>query len=968
MQPSLDSHPSDRARPPLGRRELLVALLVALAFFAWPVRHGLLSGDRVTFGVDTATGALPWRAAAPPAREGERRPRNPALYDQGHVFYPYYLWVARSWLAGDPPAWNPKVYAGAPGIANPQSGAVDPQVAPLVAAYAAGGRPAFDRALSVMAWLRLAGAGLGAYLLARALGLLRTPAAFAGLTFGMSGYVLLWLNHSLGHVTPLLPWVLLGLERVRGARPWRAAAGTAVAMALAILGGHPETAFYVGATAGLWALALLAEDRRAGALGLGALALGTAAAAVSLVPFVEYLGLSGAKAIRDASLAPAGVDLAALGAVAVAAGTCAWFARIVGAPGEPRHRALAAVGVALAIGGMALLLRGLAPTAALVLLPDLFGAPGSGGYRGEDSYLEAASGWVALAALGLALAAALAPGDRWGALRRRRVIVGVGLVALLLAIEAPGVIDLYRHLPLVGLGATERFAAASALMLALLGAEALQAAPRASRLAAALTLALLAGGALRPDASAPPPEPVALAEEELFGMLLVPPAELSAETLALEGWVHPAVPVTRAALSVQRLDERGRPDPSACFLAPLDLFDAPSDRARRGAADALARAPEGARFFRPSYVSFAWFTEGDWRFAIDLFTAESGERTVGTRVVALSRVARPSGARATTLVLGAAALLLIALLPARPGARWQLAVVAVALLQCAHFARGLNPAVPRAECFPPTRTEEVLAEILGPHRFFADPQVLMPSTGLVRDLAALDGYDGMDVASYNQFRGLCLPPGTNALLGWHARAVDLDNPAFRLLGVGALVLAAPLDRSVAARGWELVAGPGAPRDAECWIYRATDPLPRAFCVPAVVTPDELRPLFESGAWDPFQVAAVDDAWRPARPFTRAEVSTPVWTNNTVTLEAELDGDGLLIVTEQAFPGWRAYVDGEEREVLTANAIFRGVPLAAGRHAVELRYEPRSLRIGALVSVLAAGGVLVLLALDLRGRR
>ena len=61
------------------------------------------------------------------------RPRNRDLADQGIFFYPFYRWVARSWLAGDPPTWCPLIYAGAPGFGNAQSGALDPQVWALVA-------------------------------------------------------------------------------------------------------------------------------------------------------------------------------------------------------------------------------------------------------------------------------------------------------------------------------------------------------------------------------------------------------------------------------------------------------------------------------------------------------------------------------------------------------------------------------------------------------------------------------------------------------------------------------------------------------------------------------------------------------------------------------------------------------------------------------------------------------------------
>ncbi|MBM3978236.1 MAG: hypothetical protein FJ299_14775, partial [Planctomycetes bacterium] len=211
--------------------------------------------------MDTATQQLPWSALAAPAEEA--RPRNPALSDQGLVFYPYYRWVSRSWNAQDAPGWNPLNYAGVPGYGNPQSGALDPQVALLAALERVGGERAFDWGWALLAALRIAAAGLGAYLLARELGLLQAGAALAAVAFGLSGYLVLWLGYSLGHVPPFLPWILLGLERLRGPRPARGFALAALALTGAILGGHPETSFYAGACAGLWCLALLARERRA---------------------------------------------------------------------------------------------------------------------------------------------------------------------------------------------------------------------------------------------------------------------------------------------------------------------------------------------------------------------------------------------------------------------------------------------------------------------------------------------------------------------------------------------------------------------------------------------------------------------------------------------------------------------------------------------------------------------------------
>lgn len=996
--PSPSAHPSPGGRgrgapmhdlpthpPRLGRREVLAALVAALVLFAWPLRDGLVNPDRVVFGVDVATAQLPWSAVirddptAAPDAGALAGPRNPDLSDQAVCFYPYYRWVARSWLEGDPPLWNPLVYTGAPGIANPQSGALDPQVWILVLLEKLGGRALFDWGFALVAWLRLAAAGMGAYLLARVLGLARAPAALAAVGFGLSGYVVLWLNHSLGHVTPCLPWILLGLEGTRGRRPLLAAAGAALALGLAILGGHPETAFYVGFAAGLWALAILREDRRAGALGLLALGLGTVLAGASLVPFVEYLELSGAKAIRDHGLEILRPDLLALGVVAVSLGLVGWYARL-GLGREPlgRQVILAGVGLALAVGGSVLLLRarGLDVAAALALVPDLFGAPGdgTGGWRGTASYLERASGWVPFAALALALAAALSAD---GPLRRRRLVIPVGAVAFLLCLETPGLLDAYRHVPLVGLGATQRFGAVSSLFIALLAAEGLQAAPRAARLAAGMTLALLVLGALRepeievPTGATRTGSAVAgevagelaggdagfdQAEGELFGMVLAPEEELG-ESPRLEGWLHPGVAITSGVVRVQRLGADGAPDPASCFDVPLELTPEPSGAARSLAAAAVGSAPEGATWFRASYLVPGHLDEGVWRFAVDFF-GDDPSRDPATRIVAHSTVRRPRSRNPWTLAGIGASLLLLVLLPARgtgsAGGVLVVGTVGLVLVQGLGFARGIHPAIPRNESFPPTATEEVLAEILGPYRWFSEPHVMPPDTGLVRGLRGLDGYDGMDVARYNAYRGAALLPGMNPLLGWHARGVRLEGPAFRLLGVGALVLRDPLDHPQ----WELVAGPGQAREAEVWIYRAREPLPRAFVAGTVVTNTELGQLVAAGAWDPLAVASVEVDWRPEVPATQSEVSEPTWTNNTVRLEVSLDGDGLLVLTDQFFPGWEVEVDGVPGEVVVANGTFRGVPLGAGRHGVVFTYRPWTVRAGTWLSV---AGLVVLVS-------
>ncbi len=84
----------------------------------------------------------------------------------------------------------------------------------------------------------------------------------------------------------------------------------------------------------------------------------------------------------------------------------------------------------------------------------------------------------------------------------------------------------------------------------------------------------------------------------------------------------------------------------------------------------------------------------------------------------------------------------------------------------------------------------------------------------------------------------------------------------------------------------------------------------------------------------------------------------------VAIDATAGSPALLVLTDTYFPGWVAEVDGVPAEIVRADHAFRGVLLDAGTHRVVFRYEPASVRVGALLS---AAGLAVVLALVV-GRR
>jgi hypothetical protein len=122
---------------------------------------------------------------------------------------------------------------------------------------------------------------------------------------------------------------------------------------------------------------------------------------------------------------------------------------------------------------------------------------------------------------------------------------------------------------------------------------------------------------------------------------------------------------------------------------------------------------------------------------------------------------------------------------------------------------------------------------------------------------------------------------------------------------------------------------------------------------------QLRAVVES---DPRAVAILDRA--PAvEPLGRPRPPTPARivevARHVLVVDAEADAPGILVVSEPAYPGWTARVDGRPAPLLRADYAFRGVALGPGRHRVEMRFRSRPAEVGLVLSGLGCLGLVAL---------
>ena len=177
-------------------------------------------------------------------------------YDVQTYFYPYWAYAGASLGDGRLPLWNPHVFMGVPFLANPQSAVLYPPNWPLYLLDPA-------RALSTALMLHVALGAVGMLALTRVGLRLGWPAAATGAaTFAFSGFFAGQMEHiNQVSVAAWIPLLILAIELgIAGGKRWWAV--TPLIVALMILAGHPQTA-YMGLALGL-AWALVAGFRRVG--------------------------------------------------------------------------------------------------------------------------------------------------------------------------------------------------------------------------------------------------------------------------------------------------------------------------------------------------------------------------------------------------------------------------------------------------------------------------------------------------------------------------------------------------------------------------------------------------------------------------------------------------------------------------------------------------------------------------------
>ena len=138
------------------------------------------------------------------------------------------------------------------------------------------------------------------------------------------------------------------------------------------------------------------------------------------------------------------------------------------------------------------------------------------------------------------------------------------------------------------------------------------------------------------------------------------------------------------------------------------------------------------------------------------------------------------------------------------------------------------------------------------------------------------------------------------------------------------------------------------------LYANPHALPRAWVVGGrreVPDEDEQLRAIAHPAFDPRREAIVSSPIAAGGEGGEAEITR--YEPDRVELTARSRGNGIAVLSDVHYPGWKATLDGREVPIHRVDYLLRGVAVPGGEHRIVMTYEPWSWRIGWIVTLISA---------------
>jgi uncharacterized membrane protein YfhO len=88
------------------------------------------------------------------------------------------------------------------------------------------------------------------------------------------------------------------------------------------------------------------------------------------------------------------------------------------------------------------------------------------------------------------------------------------------------------------------------------------------------------------------------------------------------------------------------------------------------------------------------------------------------------------------------------------------------------------------------------------------------------------------------------------------------------------------------------------------------------------------------------------------PSEDSEVRIYDYKPTDIKIQVTSSQPGYLVLSDTYYPGWNAYINRTKVEIFRANYAFRAIKIDPGNQNVEFKYEPVSVYLGGIISLIS----------------
>lgn len=235
-----------------------------------------------------------------------------------------------------------------------------------------------------------------------------------------------------------------------------------------------------------------------------------------------------------------------------------------------------------------------------------------------------------------------------------------------------------------------------------------------------------------------------------------------------------------------------------------------------------------------------------------------------------------------------------------------------------------------------------------------------PNRNIHYGLESIMGHDPILLKSYGTITKF--PQDPESGIDW--RALLKNNTIISMLNTKYIFIKKPSEEKeffeiVEDKNYQLVLDNG-----NIIVLKNLKYLPRFYFVREVLEIDDIKMALDilweknessyNSEFNPSDTALVENYNYHQNNFKSGEQNIGIiyYKNNSVKLNVITEEDGFMVFSDNYYPGWSAFIDGERTNIYKVNGILKGIIIPAGNHKIIFRYRPPYFVIAGITSIVS----------------